>query len=217
MSLKVFNLRKSLPDFEIVADFRIENGERVGLSGPTGSGKSTLLKMIAGLTPTDAGTVSLGSRDLTPLAPEKRDIGFMFQDQALFSHLSILDNLSFGLRMKNTRQVEREQRTQEWVDRLNLGSLLKRSIHQLSGGERQKIALARALISRPDLLLLDEAFSALDALSKKTLLKELLLAFEFIKIPVLIVSHDEEELRELTTRQLKIVSSDNDRLRKVAD
>lgn len=152
-----------------LADFALENidldvadGEFFVLMGPTGAGKTVLLEAVAGLVTVDQGQIQINGRDVTRLPPEKRGIGIVYQDQALFPHLTVRQNIAYGLRYHSISVERARRRTRELVDLLNLGHLMERFPLHLSGGEKQRAALARALVVRPNVLLLDEPLSALD-------------------------------------------------------
>src|SRR5690606_21509769 len=144
-------------------DCQIERGEFVTLLGPSGCGKSTLLRCIAGLTPVDSGQILLDGHDLVPLSPQKRGVGMVFQSYALFPNMTVEQNVAFGLRMQKIKAGESQARVREALELVELGSFAERYPHQLSGGQCQRVALARSLVTRPLLLLLDEPLSALDA------------------------------------------------------
>src|SRR5689334_7239341 len=137
-------------------DLRVERGQVVCVLGPSGSGKSTMLRAIAGLERPDAGQVTWDGVDLTPLPPQRRQLGLMFQDHALFPHLDAAANVAFGLRMQHLPKDEVRARVEEALDLVNLGGFEARRISELSGGEQQRVALARALAPQPRLLMLDE-------------------------------------------------------------
>ena len=142
---------------------QVPHGQTVALLGPSGCGKSTLLKIIAGLEAPDAGRVRFDGQDITELPPEQRKFALMFQDFALFPHLSVQDNVAFGLVEQGQRRTQARAQAVEMLQRFGLGAHTAAKVWQLSGGEQQRVALARALITAPRVLLLDEPFSALDA------------------------------------------------------
>ncbi len=214
MSLRVEGLRIKISDFEIKADFEIRNPEILGLRGESGSGKTTLMRAIAGLQEVEEGKVILNERDISNLPPEKRRIGFVFQDLGLFTTMNVLENIGFGLRMQGVSKREREKESLFWLSRLGLKDFADRSVEKLSGGEKQRVALLRALLSKPELLLLDEPFTGLNAELKNQIKKDLLELLSERKIPVLLVSHDEEDLQSLCSRKL-MISVTNQRFRVV--
>jgi sulfate transport system ATP-binding protein len=206
MSIVVRNINKRFGDFvaldEVSLDF--PEGELVALLGPSGCGKTTLLRIIAGLEQADSGTVLLEGRDATHSHVRERQVGFVFQHYALFKHMSVFDNVAFGLRMKPRGERPAEQRIQEKVHELlqlvQLDWLAERYPSQLSGGQRQRIALARALAVEPQVLLLDEPFGALDAKVRKELRRWLRKLHEELHVTSIFVTHDQEEALEVADR-----------------
>ncbi|KAB2847969.1 MAG: ABC transporter ATP-binding protein, partial [Sphingopyxis terrae] len=144
-------------------DLAVRPGEFIALLGPSGCGKTTTLRMIAGLVPATAGRITIGARDVTRLPPYLRDIGLVFQNYALFPHLTVAQNVAFGLEMRNIPKAELAQRVGEALALVQLGGYAERRPRELSGGQQQRVALARALVIRPSILLLDEPLSNLDA------------------------------------------------------
>src|SRR5690606_2288679 len=141
----------------------IEKGEFISLLGPSGCGKTTTLQMIAGLVTPTAGTITLDGREITRLAPAKRELGVVFQSYALFPHMTVAQNVSFGLEMRNVPKAEREKRVRDVLELVHLGALADRYPREMSDGQRQRVAIARALVINPPVLLLDEPLSNLDA------------------------------------------------------
>jgi len=184
--------------------FDVHDGEYFVLAGPTGSGKSVLLESIAGLQPISSGQVWINSRDVTSLNLEKRKIGFAYQDYAVYGHLSVRDNISFGLMYRYKTRQEIEQAVDRAVELLHIEHLLKKRPAFLSGGETQKIALARAIAIKPDLLLLDEPLSAIDAETKDAYGRELRELHNHLKLPTIHVTHDFEEAIALGDRMAVI-------------
>lgn len=177
--------------------FEAPRGVITALLGPSGSGKSTLLRIVAGLETPDGGNVTIGGQDVTLVSPRLRRVGFVFQSYALFKHLSVFENVAFGLRIKraNTRQIE--ERVRELLSLVQLPGYAARFPNQLSGGQRQRVALARALATEPEVLLLDEPFGALDAKVRVELRRWLLELQERTQKTTLLVTHDQEEAFEL--------------------
>ncbi|WP_043448336.1 ABC transporter ATP-binding protein, partial [Halotalea alkalilenta] len=181
-------------------DLKIEAGEFFTLLGPSGCGKTTLLRILAGLDVADDGTVEIGGREVTDTPPHRRSVNTVFQSYALFPHLSVRDNIAFGLRMRGIKAAERDRRVDEIATLMKLDALLERRIHQLSGGQRQRIALARALVNEPDVLLLDEPLSALDAGLRGDLQVELKRLQQRLGMTFVFVTHDQEEAMVMSDR-----------------
>lgn len=191
--LRVIGLGKSYPGFRLQVSLEVDVGQTLALLGPSGSGKSTLLRLIAGLEVPEVGQVWLGQTELTPLAPEARRVGFVFQDYALFPHLSVWENIAFGLREARWDGTSIRRRVAELLDLTHLGPHAQKRPNQLSGGERQRVALARALANRPRLLLLDEPLGALDLKLRHELLWELRAILRQAGVPTIVVTHDQSE------------------------
>ncbi|MEJ5906457.1 ABC transporter ATP-binding protein [Pseudomonas kermanshahensis] len=187
------------PVFENI-DCKIERGEFVTLLGPSGCGKSTLLRCIAGLTPVDGGRILLDGQDIVPLSPQKRGIGMVFQSYALFPNMTVEQNVAFGLRMQKVKADESQARVREVLDLVELGSFAGRYPHQLSGGQCQRVALARSLVTRPRLLLLDEPLSALDARIRKHLREQIRVIQRELGLTTIFVTHDQEEALTMSDR-----------------
>ncbi|WP_313395619.1 ABC transporter ATP-binding protein, partial [Pseudomonas sp.] len=181
-------------------DCQIERGEFVTLLGPSGCGKSTLLRCIAGLTPVDGGQILLDGQDIVPLSPQKRGIGMVFQSYALFPNMTVEQNVAFGLRMQKVKADESQSRVREALALVELGSFAGRYPHQLSGGQCQRVALARSLVTRPRLLLLDEPLSALDARIRKHLREQIRAIQRELGLTTIFVTHDQEEALTLSDR-----------------
>ncbi len=206
MSIDIRNLTRRFGGFTALNDvsLTINDGELVALLGPSGSGKTTLLRLIAGLDVADAGTIELHGEDATRARPQERRVGFVFQHYALFRHMSVLDNIAFGLsvRPRATRPspaVIREKAL-ELLRLVQLDGYADRRPHQLSGGQRQRIALARALAVEPRVLLLDEPFGALDAQVRKDLRRWLRQLHDQVHLTSVFVTHDQEEALEVADR-----------------
>ncbi|CAI3796825.1 Spermidine/putrescine import ATP-binding protein PotA [Pseudomonas sp. MM221] len=200
--VSVQKLQKSYagsPVFENI-DCHIERGEFVTLLGPSGCGKSTLLRCIAGLTPVDSGQILLDGHDIVPLSPQKRGIGMVFQSYALFPNMTVEQNVAFGLRMQKVKADESQARVREVLALVELGNFAGRYPHQLSGGQCQRVALARSLVTRPRLLLLDEPLSALDARIRKHLREQIRAIQRELGLTTIFVTHDQEEALTLSDR-----------------
>jgi ABC-type Fe3+/spermidine/putrescine transport system ATPase subunit len=180
----------------------VDAGETICLLGASGSGKSTLLRMIAGLEPPDAGLILWDGADLAPIPPHARDFGLVFQDYALFPHLTVFENVAFGLRMRNMPAAAIRARVAEALTLVNLSGFDSRRVTDLSGGEQQRVALARALAPRPRLLMFDEPLGALDRSLKEELLDELRAILHRTQIPAIYVTHDQEEAFAIADRIL---------------
>jgi sulfate/thiosulfate transport system ATP-binding protein len=206
VSIEVDHIRKTYGTFEALQDvsLRIESGELVALLGPSGSGKTTLLRIIAGLDVPDSGTIRLNDEDATNSTARDRQVGFVFQHYALFRHLTVFENVAFGLRLrpKTTRPSEEDirGRVRKLLELIQLDWLGDRYPSQLSGGQRQRVALARALAVEPRVLLLDEPFGALDAKVRKELRRWLRRLHDELHVASVFVTHDQEEALEVADR-----------------
>ncbi|WP_404421736.1 ABC transporter ATP-binding protein [Nibricoccus sp. IMCC34717] len=181
-------------------DLKVEEGEFLTLLGPSGCGKTTLLRIMAGFEIPDEGRVLLGGKDITHMPPYRRPINQVFQSYALFPHMTVLQNVSFGLRMKGLAAAEIADRVKEAVESVSLQGMEDRYPHQLSGGQRQRVALARALICHPKVLLLDEPLSALDAKLRKAMQLELKRLQRKLGLTFVFVTHDQEEALTMSDR-----------------
>lgn len=199
MSIEVKNITKRFGSFTAVDNVSLEvpSGSLVALLGPSGSGKTTLLRIIAGLERPDAGSIHFHQEDATAQPVRHRNVGFVFQHYALFKHMTIFDNIAFGLKVRKRPKEEIQERVRELLRLIQLETVEKRYPAQLSGGQRQRVALARALATRPQMLLLDEPFGALDAKVRKELRQWIRQLHEEIKVTSLFVTHDQEEALEL--------------------
>ncbi len=206
MSIEVRNLRKAFGDFVALDDVSLDvpGGELVALLGPSGSGKTTLLRIIAGLEPADRGTILFHGEDATDQPVRERQVGFVFQHYALFRHMSVFENVAFGLRVRPRAVRPSEAGIRATVMGLlhlvQLDVLAKRRPSELSGGQRQRVALARALAVKPKVLLLDEPFGALDAKVRKELRRWLRRLHEEVHVTSVFVTHDQEEALEVSDR-----------------
>ncbi|WP_217550072.1 ABC transporter ATP-binding protein [Pantoea sp. GbtcB22] len=200
--LSVTQLNKSYGPTTIFEniDFSAEEGEFVTLLGPSGCGKSTLLRCIAGLTEVDSGNVLLQGQDIVPLPPQKRTIGMVFQSYALFPNMTVEKNVAFGLKMQKLARSEIQKRVMEVLALVELTDFARRYPHQLSGGQCQRVALARSLVTRPRLLLLDEPLSALDARIRRHLREQIRNIQRELKLTTLFVTHDQEEALTMSDR-----------------
>ncbi|MGC1332193.1 ABC transporter ATP-binding protein [Pseudomonas sp.] len=200
--VSVEQLQKHYGDTPVFSDinFTISRGEFVTLLGPSGCGKSTLLRCIAGLTPVNSGRILLDGHDLVPLSPQKRDIGMVFQSYALFPNMTGQQNVAFGLRMQKVGKAQSQQRVDEVLRMVELQDLASRYPHQLSGGQCQRVALARSLVTRPRLLLLDEPLSALDARIRKHLREQIRAIQQELGLTTIFVTHDQEEALTMSDR-----------------
>ncbi|MCX8999767.1 sulfate/molybdate ABC transporter ATP-binding protein [Rhizobiaceae bacterium BDR2-2] len=206
MELRVANVRKEFERFPALNDVSLDirSGELIALLGPSGSGKTTLLRLIAGLERPSAGSIFFGEDDASHKSVQDRNIGFVFQHYALFRHMTVLENVTFGLRVRDSRRrpakAEIRRRALEFLDLVQLTGLEKRYPAQLSGGQRQRVALARAMAVEPNVLLLDEPFGALDAQVRKELRRWLREIHDRTGHTTVFVTHDQEEALELADR-----------------
>lgn len=181
-------------------DLAINHAEFVTLLGPSGCGKTTILRLIAGLDNVDSGTIILDGIDITTLPAEQRHVNTVFQSYALFPHMSVFDNVAFGLRMQKISSAELHQRVDEALNMVQLRAFAHRRPHQLSGGQQQRVAIARAVVNRPKVLLLDEPLSALDYKLRRQMQNELKAMQRKLGITFLFVTHDQEEALTLSDR-----------------
>jgi sulfate/thiosulfate transport system ATP-binding protein len=198
-SIEIQGLTKSFGSFTAVDDvsFVAEDGKVTALLGPSGSGKSTALRMIAGLERPDSGRITIAGEDQTRTSVQERRVGFVFQHYALFRHMTVHQNIEFGLRVRKEDQAKRRARVGELLDLVHMTPFADRYPGQLSGGQRQRVALARALAPQPKVLLLDEPFGALDAKVRHDLRRWLDELHREIGVTSLLVTHDQEEALEL--------------------
>jgi sulfate transport system ATP-binding protein len=199
MAIAVQNVSKRFGDFVALDDVSIEvpDGSLTALLGPSGSGKSTLLRVIAGLEDPDSGIVCISGTNATTLPAQKRDVGFVFQHYAAFKHMTVHQNVAFGLKIRKRSKAAIDKRVRELLDLVHLSGLAHRYPTQLSGGQRQRMALARALAVEPKVLLLDEPFGALDARVRKDLRIWLRRLHDEVHVTTIFVTHDQEEAMEV--------------------
>jgi len=206
MTLELSHLTRRFTEYPALDDVSLEipPGEFLALLGPSGSGKTTLLRILAGLDYPESGSVRQGDRDLLAIDARRRKVGLVFQHYALFRHLTVADNVAFGLRVRSWRtrpkRAEIAARVERLLQRVQLQDMAKRYPAQLSGGQRQRVALARALAVEPDLLLLDEPFGALDAQVRVSLRRWLRELHDELGLTTVFVTHDQEEALEMADR-----------------
>ena len=200
MSILVRNVSKRFGDFVALDDISldVESGALTALLGPSGSGKSTLLRIIAGLEDADHGEILLAGKDATALAPQKRNVGFVFQHYAAFKHMTVRENVAFGLKVRKRPKAEIADRVDELLNLVQLQSFGHRYPAQLSGGQRQRMGLARALAPEPQVLLLDEPFGALDARVRAELREWLRQLHDVVHVTTVFVTHDQDEAMEIS-------------------
>jgi sulfate transport system ATP-binding protein len=202
MSITIQGVSRRFGDFAALDDVSVEipSGSLTALLGPSGSGKSTLLRVIAGLERPDAGAVEIDGRDATALPPQRRGVGFVFQHYAAFKHMTVRENVAFGLKVARRPKDEIRARVEELLELVQLPGLADRYPAQLSGGQRQRMALARALAVEPQVLLLDEPFGALDARVRQELRAWLRRLHDEVHVTTVFVTHDQEEAMEVADR-----------------
>src|SRR6188472_1870710 len=202
MAIRVEGLSKRFGDFQALREVTLDipDGELTALLGPSGSGKSTLLRIIAGLETPDEGSVWLGDKDVTRVPPQKRGIGFVFQHYAPFKHMTVFDNVAFGLTIRKRPKDEIKAKVHDLLRLVQIDQFADRYPSQLSGGQRQRMALARALAVEPEVLLLDEPFGALDANVRAELREWLRRLHDEVHVTTVLVTHDQEEAMEVADR-----------------
>jgi sulfate transport system ATP-binding protein len=213
--ISAYGIVKRFEEFTALDDvsFDVPAGSLTALLGPSGSGKSTMLRVIAGLEHPDAGEVWLDGREVTRLSPQARGVGFVFQHYAAFKHMTVADNIAFGLKIRHRPRAEIRKRVSELLELVQLVGLAKRYPAQLSGGQRQRMGLARALAVDPKVLLLDEPFGALDARVRKELRVWLRRLHDETHTTTVIVTHDQEEAMDLADR---VVVMNSGRIEQIA-
>jgi sulfate/thiosulfate transport system ATP-binding protein len=207
MSIVVESASKRFGEFRALDDvsLTVPDGSLTALLGPSGSGKSTLLRIIAGLEEPDAGTVLINGENATAKPPQKRGVGFVFQHYAAFKHMTVYENVAFGLRIRRWQKARTRARVHELLELVQLDGLADRFPSQLSGGQRQRMALARALAVEPKVLLLDEPFGALDAKVRKDLRHWLRRLHDEVHVTTVFVTHDQEEAMDIA-KQLVVMN-----------
>ena len=202
MSIELRNVTKKFGEVSAVDDvsFSVNEGELMGLLGPSGGGKTTVLRMIAGLEMPTSGDVFIRGQRVNDLSVQERNIGFVFQNYALFKNMTVFKNIAFGLKIKKWKKAEAAARVAELMTLFGLDGLEKRYPHQLSGGQRQRVAIARALAPKPSVLLLDEPFGAVDAKIRQELREWLVTLHHDLNVTTLFVTHDQEEAMEVSSR-----------------
>ena len=201
-AITVRGANKHYGDFAALddVDFDVPSGSLTALLGPSGSGKSTLLRAIAGLDQPDTGTITINGEDVTHIPPQRRGIGFVFQHYAAFKHLTVRDNVGFGLRIRKRPKAEIKQKVDNLLEVVGLSGFQTRYPNQLSGGQRQRMALARALAVDPQVLLLDEPFGALDAKVREDLRAWLRRLHDEVHVTTVLVTHDQAEALDVADR-----------------
>lgn len=207
MHIVAKHLTKSFGSFQATKDvsFDIEKGRLIGLLGPSGGGKTTILRMLAGLEEPDSGEILFDGQKVNSLPPQARGIGFVFQNYALFRHMTVFDNIAFGLTVQKRSKLAIQERVNELIELTGLKGFEHRLPHQLSGGQRQRVAFARAIAPEPQLLLLDEPFAAIDAKVRKELRTWLKDMINRVGITTIFVTHDQEEAVEVAD-QIMIIN-----------
>ena len=202
MSIELRNVTKEFGEVMAVdhVNFSVKEGELVGLLGPSGGGKTTVLRMIAGLEMPTTGDVFIRGQRVNDLSVQERNIGFVFQNYALFKNMNAFKNIAFGLKIKKWKRPDVEARVMELLKLFDLEGLEKRYPHQLSGGQRQRVAIARALAPKPGVLLLDEPFGAVDAKIRQELREWLVTLHHELNVTTIFVTHDQEEAMEVSNR-----------------
>ena len=202
MAISIHGLTKNFGEFKAVdnLDLEIGSGEFFSMLGPSGSGKTTVLRLIAGFDLPTSGTISLNGEDVTERAPFDRDVNTVFQDYALFDHLSVVENVEYGLRVRKVAKAERRARALEALGKVHLADFAERKPAQLSGGQRQRVALARAIVVEPKILLLDEPLGALDLKLREKMQIELKQLQRELGITFIFVTHDQDEALTLSDR-----------------
>lgn len=202
MKVKIENLTKRFGDMTAVNDFNMtfEDGKLVALLGPSGCGKSTMLNMLSGILPVTEGKIYFDEDDVTDMPPQDRGVGLVFQNYALYPHMSVLENIAFPLEIKKVNKAEREEKAKEMAALVHVDQLLHRKPKELSGGQQQRVAIARALIKQPRLLLLDEPLSNLDARLRLEMREEIRRIQLETGVTTIFVTHDQEEAMSISDK-----------------
>lgn len=202
--LELAGIHKSFQSQRVVEDFSLSigHGEFFTLLGPSGCGKTTILRLIAGFEMPDSGNILLEGRDISQVSPVNRPVNTVFQSYALFPHMSVFENVAFGLRMSGVSALQLKQRVEDALEMVRLPQLAKQKPHQLSGGQQQRVSIARAIVNRPKLLLLDESLSALDRKLRQDMQLELKQLQRQLGITFVFVTHDQEEALSMSDRVL---------------
>jgi sulfate transport system ATP-binding protein len=202
MSIELRNVSKKFGETAAVnqVSFSANEGELLGLLGPSGGGKTTVLRMISGLEVPTEGDIFVRGQRVNDISVQKRNIGFVFQNYALFKNMNVFKNVAFGLKIKRWKRADIQHRVSELLELLGLKGFEKRYPHQLSGGQRQRVAIARALAPKPNVLLLDEPFGAVDAKIRQELREWLVRLHNDLNVTTLFVTHDQEEAMEVSNR-----------------
>lgn len=202
MEIRIENLTKAYGDFKAVDNMTltVEDGKLVGLLGPSGCGKSTTLFMLAGLTESTSGHIFFGDKDVTKVAPEDREIGLVFQNYALYPHMTVEDNITFPLINRKVKKQEAREMAYEMAKLVQIENLMKRRPSALSGGQQQRVAIARALVKKPEVLLLDEPLSNLDAKLRVETREEIRRIQQEVGITTIFVTHDQEEAMSISDK-----------------
>lgn len=202
MSIELKNVTKQFGEVSAVKDvsFSVRDGELLALLGPSGGGKTTVLRMIAGLEIPTTGDILINGNRVNDLSVQQRNIGFVFQNYALFKNMNVFKNIAFGLKIKKWKRADMRARIDELMGLFGLDGLEKRYPHQLSGGQRQRVAIARALAPKPSVLLLDEPFGAVDAKIRQELREWLVTLHHDLNVTTIFVTHDQEEAMEVANR-----------------
>ena len=193
--IKVDNISKSFGNTCVLKDisFQVKDGHLLSLLGPSGCGKTTLLRIIAGLEYADEGNIFVGEKNLTPIPVEKRNIGVVFQNYALIPHMTVYNNIAYGLKIRKVPRDKIREQVEKYIALIGLEGMMDRKVTQLSGGQQQRVALARALIVEPDILLLDEPLSALDRKIRAEMQYEIRRIQKQVGITTIFVTHDQEK------------------------
>lgn len=200
--LDLYNVKKSFGPVDVIhgVDLHVDDGEFVVFVGPSGCGKSTLLRLIAGLEDTTSGTISIGDKDVTHVEPSERGIAMVFQSYALYPHMSVYENMAFGLKMNGYPQEEIERRVQKAAGILELGPLLERKPKAMSGGQRQRVAIGRSIVREPEVFLFDEPLSNLDAELRVQMRLEIAKLHQDLNSTMIYVTHDQTEAMTLADK-----------------